>query len=66
MKEAWKNISLAAHSHQKCQHEQPKQTEQNEFHEMIMKGVQQSMKDMFKQSYQHHCLDDDSDIDESH
>ncbi len=31
-----------------------------------MKEVQQLMKDMHKQSYQHHHLDDDSDIDESH
>jgi hypothetical protein len=36
------------------------------FHEMIIKEVQQYMQYMLKQSYQHHCLDDDSDIDESH
>ena len=31
-----------------------------------MKEVQQSMQTMFKQMHQHHCLGDDSDIDESH
>jgi hypothetical protein len=31
-----------------------------------MKEVQQSMQDMLKQSYQHHYLDNDSDIDEAH
>jgi hypothetical protein len=66
MQEAWKNISLAECSHQKCKRKQQKQKEKNELHEMIMKEVQQLMKDMHKQSYQHHHLDDDSDIDESH
>jgi hypothetical protein len=33
---------------------------------MIMKEVQQSMQTMFKQMQQHHCLDNDSDIDEAH
>jgi hypothetical protein len=66
MKEAYKNITPAEHSHQKCEREQQKKKEQNELHEMIMKEVQQSMQNMFKQMHQQHCLDDDSDIDESH
>jgi hypothetical protein len=33
---------------------------------MIMKEVQKSMQDMFKQPHQRHHLDDDSDMDESH
>jgi hypothetical protein len=33
---------------------------------MIMKEVQKSMQDMFKQLHQHHHLVDDSDMDESH
>jgi hypothetical protein len=43
MKEAWKCISLAERSHQKCGREQQKQKEKNELHEMIMKEVKQSM-----------------------
>ena len=66
MKEAWKNTSQAEHSRQKRDREQKKQKEQNELHEMIMKQVQQSMQDMFKQPHQHHHSDDDSDMDESH
>jgi hypothetical protein len=66
MKEAYKNISLAERSRQKREREQQKQKEQNELHEMIMKQVQQSMQGMFKQPQQHHHLDNDSDIDESH
>ncbi len=66
MKEAWKNISPAECSHQKCEHEQQKQKEQNELHEMVMKQVQQLMQDMFKQPHQHHHSDDNSDIDKSH
>jgi hypothetical protein len=66
MKEAWKNISLAERSHQKCERKQQKQKEKNDFHKMIMKEVQQSMQTMFKQMHQHHCLDNASDIDESH
>jgi hypothetical protein len=31
-----------------------------------MKEVQESVKDMFKQSHQHHCLDDNSNIDKTH
>ncbi len=48
------------------EHKQQQQKDKNEFHEMIMKEAQQSMKDIFKQLHQHHCLDDDSNIDESH
>jgi hypothetical protein len=66
MKEAWKNTSQAERSHQKCKREQQKQKEQNVLHEMVMKQVQQSMQNMFKQPHQHHYLDDDSDMDESH
>jgi hypothetical protein len=33
---------------------------------MIMKEVQQSMQDMFKQLHQCHHSDNDSDMDESH
>jgi hypothetical protein len=66
MKEAWKNISPVECSCQKCKREQQKQKEKNELHEMIMKEVQQSMKDMLKQLYQHHHSDNDSIIDESH
>jgi hypothetical protein len=66
MKEAWKNTSQAECSHQKRKCEQQKQKEQNELHEMIMKEVQQSMQDMFKQPHQRHHSDDDSDMDESH
>jgi hypothetical protein len=66
MKEAWKNISQAERSHQKCEHEQQNQKEKNELHEIIMKEVQQSMQTMFKQSHQQHCLDDYSNINESH
>jgi hypothetical protein len=66
MKEAWKNTSQAERSRQKREREQQKQKEQNELHEMIMKQVQQSMQDMFKQPHQHHHSDDDSDMDKSH
>ena len=66
MKEAWKNTSQAERSRQKREREQQKQKEQNELHEMIMKEVQKSMQDMFKQPHQRHHLDDDSDMDESH
>jgi hypothetical protein len=66
MKEAWKNTSQAESSHQKHQREQQKQKEQNELHEMVMKEVQQSMQNMFKQPHQHYHLDNDSDMDESH
>jgi phage/plasmid primase-like uncharacterized protein len=66
MKEAYKNISPAERSHQKREREQQKQKEQNKLHEMIMKQVQRLMQDMFKQPHQHHHLDDDSDMDESH
>jgi hypothetical protein len=66
MKEAYKNISPAERSRQKCEREQQKKKEHNELHEMIMKEVQHSMQTMFKQTHQHHCSDDDSDIDESH
>jgi hypothetical protein len=66
MKEAWKNTSQAGRSHQKCEREQQEQKEQNELHEMVMKEVQQSMQDMFKQPHQCHHLDNDSDMDESH
>ena len=66
MKEAWKNTSQAERSRQKREREQQKQKEQNELHEMIMKQVQQSMQDMFKQPHQRHHSDDDSDMDESH
>jgi hypothetical protein len=66
MKEAWKNISPAERSHQKCERKQQKQKDKNERHEMIMKEVQQSMQTMLKQMHQQHHLDDDSDIDESH
>jgi hypothetical protein len=66
MKEAWKNTSQAECSRQKCKREQQKQKEQNELHEMIMKEVQKSMQDMFKQPHQRHHSDDDSDMDESH
>jgi hypothetical protein len=66
MKEAWKNTSQAECSHQKHEREQQKQKEQNKLHEMIMKEVQQSMQDMFKQLHQRHHSDDDSDMDESH
>jgi hypothetical protein len=48
------------------EHEQQKQKEQNELHEMVMKQVQQKIKNMFKQPHQHHHLDDDSDIDKAH
>jgi hypothetical protein len=50
-------------SHQKCKRKQQKQKEKNELHEMIMKEVQPSIKDMFKQPQQHHCLDNNSDFD---
>jgi hypothetical protein len=40
--------------------------EKNELHEMIMKEVQQSMKNMFKQLHQHHHSDNDSDTNEAH
>jgi delta 1-pyrroline-5-carboxylate dehydrogenase len=66
MKEAWKNTSQAERSRQKREREQQKQKEQNELHEMIMKEVQKSMQDMFKQPHQRHHSDDDSDMDESH
>jgi hypothetical protein len=66
MKEAYKNISPAECSHQKRERKQQKQKEQNKIHEMIIKQVQQSMQDMFKQPHQRHHLDDDSDMDESH
>jgi hypothetical protein len=66
MKEAYKNISPAEQSCQKCEREQQKKKEQNELHEMIMKEVQQTMQTMFKQMQQHHHSDDDSDIDEAH
>jgi hypothetical protein len=66
MKEAWKNVSLAECSGQKHEHEQQKQKEQNELHEMVMKQVQQMIKDMFKQPHQHHHSDDDSDTNEAH
>jgi hypothetical protein len=66
MKEAYKNIFLAERSRQKRERKQKKQKEQNERHEMIMKQVQQSMQDMFKQPQEHHHLGNDSDIDKSH
>jgi hypothetical protein len=66
MKKAWKNISSAECSRKKCKCKQQKQKEQNELHEMIMKQVQQMMKDMFKQPHQHHRSDDNSDIDKAH
>jgi hypothetical protein len=66
MKEAYENISAAERSRQKREREQQKKKEQNELHEMIMKEVQQSMQTMFKQPHQHHCSDNDSDIDEAH
>jgi hypothetical protein len=66
MKEAWKNISLGEHSCQKHKCEQQKQKEKNELHEIIMKEVQESLQSILKQSHQQHCLDDDSNIDESH
>jgi hypothetical protein len=66
MKEAWKNTSQAERSRQKCEREQQKQKEQNELHEMIMKEVQQSMQDMFKQPHQCHHSDNDSYMDKSH
>ena len=66
MKEAYKNISPAEWSHQKCECKQQKKKEQNELHEMIMKEVQHSMQTTFKQMHQHHHSDDDSNIDESH
>ena len=66
MKEAWKNIPQAEQSHQKCKCEQQKKKDQNELHEMIMKEVQKSMQTMFKHMHQQHCLDNDSNIDESH
>jgi hypothetical protein len=66
MKETWKNTSQAERSRQKRKREQQKQKEQNKLHEMIMKEVQKSMQDMFKQPHQHHHSDDDSDMDESH
>jgi hypothetical protein len=66
MKEAYKNISPAEQSHQKCKREQQKKKDQNELHKMIMKEVQQSMQTMFKQMHQHHHLDDNSNIDEAH
>jgi Tfp pilus assembly protein PilE len=62
MKEAYKNISPAERSRQKCEREQQKKKEQNKLHEMIMKEVQQTMQTMFKQPHQHHCSDDDSNI----
>jgi hypothetical protein len=65
MKEAWKNTSQAERSHQKCKREQ-QQKEQNELHEMIMKEVQQSMQNKFKQLHQRHHWVDDSNMDESH
>jgi hypothetical protein len=43
-----------------------KKRRMNFMSKMIMKEVQESMKDMFKQPHQHHHLDDDSDIHESH
>jgi delta 1-pyrroline-5-carboxylate dehydrogenase len=52
MKEAWKNTSQAERSRQKREREQQKQKKQNELHEMIMKEVQQSMQNMFKQPHQ--------------
>jgi hypothetical protein len=66
MKEAWKNTSQAERSRQKCEREQQKQKEQNKLHEMIMKEVQQSMQNMFKELHQCHHLDDDSNMDKSH
>jgi hypothetical protein len=66
MKEAYKNSSPAERSCQKRKRKQQKKKDQNELHEMIMKEVQQSMQTMFKQMYQHHCSDNDSDIDEAH
>ncbi len=39
MKEAYKNISPAEQSRQKCKREQQKKKEQNKLHEMIMKEV---------------------------
>jgi hypothetical protein len=62
MKEAYKNISPAERSRQKCEREQQKKKEQNKLHEMIMKEVQQTMQTMFKQPHQHHHSDDDSNI----
>jgi hypothetical protein len=66
MNEAWKNTSQAERSLQKCEREQQKQKEQIELHEMVMKQVQKSMQDMFKQLHQCHHLEDDSDMDKSH
>ena len=66
MKEAWKNLSPAECSRQKCKHKQQKQKEQNELHEMVMKQVQQMMKDMFKQPHQHHHSENNSSINEAH
>ena len=66
MKEGYKNISPAERSHQKCERKQQKKKEQNELHEMIMKEVRQTMQTMFKQMNQHHCSDNNSDIDEAH
>jgi hypothetical protein len=63
--QAWKNVSPSELSHQKCKREQQKQKEQNKLHDMVMKEVQQSMQNMFKQQHQCHHLDDDSLMDES-
>jgi hypothetical protein len=64
MKEAWKNMTQAECSHQKCK--QRKQKEQNELHEIIMKEVSELMHEMFKQLHQHHHSDDVSNMDKSH
>ena len=53
-------------SHKKRECKQQQQKDKNELHEMIMKQVQQSRQDMLKQSHQHHHLDENSNIDESH
>jgi hypothetical protein len=66
MKEAWKNIPLGERYHQKCKREQQNKKDKNELHEIIIKEIQQLIQTMFKQTHQHHHLDDDSDIDESH
>jgi hypothetical protein len=62
----FENTSPAERSYQKHERKQQKQKEKSELHEMIMKEVQQSMKDMFKQPQQHQCSDNNSNIDKSH
>jgi hypothetical protein len=53
-------------SYKKHERKQQQEKDKNELHEMVMKEVQQSLKEMFKLQKHHHSDADDSNNNESH